>query len=221
VTERRPTRQIRVMLVDDHALVRAAVRHAIAGPDLEVVAEAGSAEEATSLAMEVRPDVLLLDITLPGMSGVELVRELGVRLPATKIVMLTASSADRDLIDAIRFGAVGYLTKDMAPEELARAIRSADSGDLAMSTRMAARVIRQLADGARRGVAPSDDPGLEELTEREREVLRLLAEGLTDREIAGALTISVRTVETHVSSVLRKLGVRNRAGAAGRYRGRA
>lgn len=221
MTDRRPVRQIRVMLVDDHALVRAAVRHAIAGPDLDVVGEASSAEEATALAMELRPDVLLLDITLPGMSGVELVRDLAPRLPATRIVMLTASSADRDLVDAIRFGAVGYLTKDMAPEELARAIRSADSGDLAMTTRMAARVIRHLAEGNRRGVAPSLAPGLAELTQREREVLRLLAEGLTDREIASALTISVRTVETHVSSVLRKLGVRNRAGAAGQYRGLA
>jgi NarL family two-component system response regulator LiaR len=207
------------MLVDDHVLVRTAVRHAIVGPDLEVVAEAGSAEEATALALQTRPDVLLLDITLPGMSGVELVRELAPRLPDTRIVMLTASSADRDLVDAIRFGAVGYLTKDMAPEELARAIRSADSGDLAMSTRMAVRVIRHLAEGTRHGVATSTDPGMAELTPREREVLRLLAEGLTDREIADALTISVRTVETHVSSVLRKLGVRNRAAAAGRYRG--
>jgi len=221
VTDHSTSRPIRVLLVDDHALVRAAVRHAIVGPDLEVVAEAESAEEATALAMETRPDVLLLDITLPGMSGVELVRELAPRLPNTKIVMLTASSTDRDLVDAIRFGATGYLTKDMAPEELARAIRSAHAGDLAMSTRMAARVIRRLAEGSRHTVAPSTDEGLAELTPREREVLRLLADGLTDREIAEALTISVRTVETHVSSILRKLGVRNRAGAAGRYRGMA
>ena len=218
----RPTsRPIRVMLVDDHVLVRTAVRHAIAGPDLAVVAEAGSAEEAIPMAIATRPDVILLDITLPGMTGVQLVRELAQRLPQTKIVMLTASSAEHDLVDAIRFGAVGYLTKDMAPDELAQAIRAAHAGDLAMTTRMAARVIRRLAEGAGQGVAPPADPGLGELTHREREVLRLLAEGLTDREIGAALTISIRTVETHVSSILHKLGVRNRAEAAGRFRGRA
>jgi DNA-binding NarL/FixJ family response regulator len=221
VTTGPTSRPIRVMLVDDHVLVRTAVRHAISGPDLVVVAEAGSAEEAIPMAVAFRPDVILLDITLPGMSGVQVVRELAPRLPGTKIVMLTASSAERDLVEAVRFGAIGYLTKDLAPEELARAIRAAHAGDLAMTTRMAARVIHRLAEGGRQGIVLPPDPDLGELTHREREVLRLLAEGLTDREIGGALTISIRTVETHVSSILHKLGVRNRAEAAGRYRGLA
>ncbi len=210
---------LRVMLVDDHALVRAAVRQAIAAPDLAVVAEAATAEEALALAVQVRPDVLLVDISLPGMGGVQLVRELAPRLPDTRIVMLTASTSERDLVEAVRYGAVGYLTKDLAPEELSRAIRSAYAGDLAMSTRMAARLIRRLAAASRHDQAGSDEIGFADLSPREREVLRLLAEGLTDREIATSLTISTRTVETHVSSVLHKLGVRNRAEAAGRYRG--
>ena len=213
--------KLRVMLVDDHALVRAAVRQAIAAPDLEVVAEAATAEEALILAIEVRPDVLLLDISLPGMTGVQLVRELAPRLPNTRIVMLSVSSSDRDLVEAIRFGAIGYLTKDLAPEELSRAVWRAYSGDLAMDGRMAARLIRRLAADSRQGHRRPDDSGLANLSSREREVLRFLAEGLTDREIAAALTISTRTVETHVSSLLHKLGVRNRAEAAGRYRGLA
>jgi DNA-binding NarL/FixJ family response regulator len=208
---------LRVMLVDDHALVRAAVRQAIAAPDVEMVAEAGSAEEALQLALAVRPDVLLVDIDLPGMDGVGLVRELAPRLPETRIVMLTVSSADHHLVDAMRYGACGYLTKDLAPEALLRAVRSAHAGELAMPRRMAARLVRRLLETSR-GSPTTDDPALATLSGREVEVLRLLADGLTDRQIGEAFTISARTVETHVSSILHKLGVRNRAEAAQRLR---
>lgn len=208
---------LRVMLVDDHALVRAAVRQAIDAPDVEMVAEAGSAEEALQLAIEQRPDVLLVDIDLPGMDGVGLVRELAPRLPETRIVMLTVSSADHHLVDAMRYGACGYLTKDLAPEALLRAVRSAHAGELAMPRRMAARLVRRLVESSR-GSRAADDPMLATLSGREVEVLRLLGEGLTDRQIGEALTISGRTVETHVSSILHKLGVRNRAEAAQRLR---
>ncbi len=208
---------LRVMLVDDHALVRAAVRQAIAAPDVEMVAEAGSAEEALLVALDVRPDVLLVDIDLPGMDGVGLVRELAPRLPETRIVMLTVSSADHHLVDAMRYGACGYLTKDLAPEALLRAVRSAHAGELAMPRRMAARLVRRLVETSR-GSPTTDDPALATLSGREVEVLRLLAEGLTDRQIGEAFTISARTVETHVSSILHKLGVRNRAEAAQRLR---
>jgi DNA-binding NarL/FixJ family response regulator len=208
------------MLVEDHALVRAAVRQALDQPDLSMVGEAATAEEALELAPGTHPDVLLVDIDLPGMDGVALVRELAPRLPDARIVMLTVSRDDRHLLDAMRFGAVGYLTKDLTPEALVRAVRSAYEGELAMDRRMAARLVHRLVEVSRSSGDPnaSRDPLLRTLTQRESEVLRLLADGLTDHEIAESLTVSPRTVETHVSSILHKLGARNRAEAARRYR---
>ncbi|MHB8398472.1 MAG: response regulator [Candidatus Limnocylindrales bacterium] len=206
------------MLVDDHALVRAAVRQAMIAPDIEMVAEAATAEDALRLAPQVRPDVLLVDIDLPGMDGVDLVRELAPRLPETRIVMLTVSSADHHLLDAMRYGARGYLTKDLTPDALLRAVRSAYDGELAMPRRLAARLVHRLVESSKRSTT-SDDAALPGLSHREFEVLGLLAEGLTDRRIGEALTISARTVETHVSSILHKLGARNRAEAAQRYHG--
>lgn len=207
---------VRVMVVDDHALVRSAVRQAITAPDVDMVAEAATAEDALLVAIQAHPDVMLVDIDLPGMDGIRLVRELAPRLPDTRFVMLTVSATDRDLVEAIRAGASGYLTKDLSPEALQRAVRGAHLGDLAMPRRLAARLVQRLVESPHAG--HSDDPDLDALSVREAEVLRLLAGGLTDREIAETLTISTRTVETHVSSLLHKLGVRNRAEAARRYR---
>ena len=218
MTELARQRRISVMLVDDHALVRAAVRQAMIAPDIEMVAEAATAEDALRLAPQVRPDVLLVDIDLPGMDGVDLVRELAPRLPETRIVMLTVSSADHHLLDAMRYGARGYLTKDLTPDALLRAVRSAYDGELAMPRRLAARLVHRLVESSKRSTT-SDDAALPGLSHREFEVLGLLAEGLTDRRIGEALTISARTVETHVSSILHKLGARNRAEAAQRYHG--
>jgi DNA-binding NarL/FixJ family response regulator len=209
---------MRVMLVDDHALVRAAVRQALTAPDIEVVGEAATADEALILAPRLRPDLLLLDINLPGSDGLRLLRELGPRLPETRIVMLTVSASKRDLLEAMRNGAAGYLTKDLGPEALQRAVRGIRAGDLPMSRAMAAEVVRSLA-GDRRRTGPgktSTDP-FAELSDREQQVLRHLGDGLTDREIATRLGISPRTVETHVGSILHKLGVKNRAQAARRY----
>jgi DNA-binding NarL/FixJ family response regulator len=214
-----PGTTLRVMLVDDHALVRSAVRQAISASDVELVGEAASAEEALALAPVLRPDIMLLDIDLPGMGGLQLLQELAPRLPQTKIVMLTVSSSERDLLDAVARGAAGYLTKDLSPEALLRTLRGTQRGELAMSRRFAARALRHFAEAARRGrVTAGVEDDLLALSPRENDVLAMLADGLTDREIAGALTISPRTVETHVSNILHKLGVRNRAEAAQRYR---
>jgi DNA-binding NarL/FixJ family response regulator len=207
---------MRVLLVDDHALVRSAIRQALQAPDIEVVGEAASAEEAIQLATTLRPDLILLDIDLPGMSGIETVRELSPRLPDTRIVMLTVSTDRRDLLGAVRHGAFGYLTKDLSGDALLRAVRGIRQGDLPMSRAHAATVVEHLS--RTRGSSGDGDEVESVLSAREREVLRLLAEGLTDREIARALAISPRTVESHVSSLLRKLGVRNRAEAAQRFR---
>lgn len=208
---------LRVMLVDDHALVRSAVRQAIDAPDVELVGEAASAEDAFALALAVRPDVMLLDIDLPGMNGIQMLEELAPRLPETKIVMLTVSDSERDMIEALGRGAAGYLTKDLHPEALLRALRGTQRGELAMSRRHAARVMRHFIEAARKG-RTGNAGGLEGLSPRENDVLRMLADGLTDREIAQALVISPRTVETHVSNILHKLNVRKRAEAAQRYR---
>jgi DNA-binding NarL/FixJ family response regulator len=152
------------------------------------------------------------------MTGVQLVRELAPRLPDTVIVMLTVSGADRDVWEAISYGASGYLTKDLAPDALLRAVRGAYAGDLAMPRRLAARLVRRLAGKARHAETAPDDPPSERLSRRERDVLRLIAQGLSDRQIAETLGISSRTVATHVSSILHKLSVRNRAEAARLYR---
>ena len=209
---------ITVMLVDDHALVRSAVRQALMAPDIEVIGEASTADETLTLAPQLAPDVLLLDINLPGTSGLGLLRELAPRLPNTKIVMLTVSDSRRDLLEAVRNGAAGYLTKDLSPDALQRAVRGIRSGDLAMSRAMAADVVQHLASVTNRPSAGQPHAALPGVSPREEEVLELLANGLTDREIAQRLGISPRTVETHVGSLLSKLGVRNRAQAARRYR---
>src|SRR3990170_2236580 len=167
VTGRAPTR---VMLVDDHALVRSAVRQAIASPDVELIAEAATAEDAFALALAVRPDVLLLDIDLPGMNGIRMLEELAPRLPETQVVMLTVSDSERDMIDALSRGAAGYLTKDLSPEALLRVIRGTQRGELAMSRRLAARAIRHFVAAARRGRSGGSGV-IEGLSPREDDVL--------------------------------------------------
>ncbi len=209
------TAVLRVMLVDDHALVRGAIRQALTAHDVEVVCEASSAEEALRLAPEVRPDVLLLDIDLPGTSGLRLLRELRPRLPDARFVMLTVSTDQADVLEAVRLGAAGYLTKDLDADALLRSIRGVRDGDLAMPRRLAARTMRDLVNAVARG--DRGGTGLRVLSHRETEILRLLSDGMTDREIGEALTISTRTVETHVSNILRKLDARNRAEAAKQY----
>jgi DNA-binding NarL/FixJ family response regulator len=204
------------MLIDDHAFVRSAIRQALTAPDVEIVAEASTAEEALRVALDARPDVVLIDIDLPGMNGLRLLRELAPRMPDSKFVMLTVSTEQADVVEAMRLGASGYLTKDLDADALLRSIRGVRDGDLAMPRRLAARTMRDLVESVA-GRRTGDRAGLGGLSKREEEILRLLANGLTDREIGEALTISTRTVETHVSNILRKLDARNRAQAARRY----
>lgn len=201
--------------------MRAAVRQALgSASDIEVVGEAATAEEALRQVPELRPDVVIIDIDLAGMRGTELVRELAPRFPEIWLVMLTISRSERDLLDSIRSGARGFLSKDLSPEALVRAIRDVRMGIMPMSRQDASLLITRLSEaaGRHRPVGPS---ALPELTARENEVLALLAEGLTDREIAIALVISRRTVESHVRNILDKLAVESRLQAARLYRQRS
>ena len=207
---------VRVVLVDDHPLVRAAVRQAITGSDVEIVGEAGTYEEAFELAESLRPDLILLDLDLPGRSGLELLRDLRPRLPDTRVVVLTVSAADRDLIEAVRLGAAGYLTKDITGETLLNSVRAAQRGELPLPGPVAAAAINELARGLT--TPPAAEGALERLTVREREVLQLIAAGATDRAASATLGISIRTVEAHVGSILRRLGARTRADAARMFR---
>jgi DNA-binding NarL/FixJ family response regulator len=212
---------LRVLLVEDHALVRAAVRQALqSAPDIEVVADVASAEEALSIVAELRPHVILIDIDLPGMRGTELVRELAPRFPDLWQVMLTVSRSERDLIDSIRSGARGFLSKDLSPEALVNAVRATRAGIMPMSRADASLLILRLSAAAPRH-RPVGSATLPELSNRENEVLALLAEGLTDREISVSLVVSRRTVESHVRNVLEKLNVENRLQAARVYRSRS
>lgn len=215
------TRPLRVLLVEDHALVRAAVRQALAAAaDIEVVGDVASSEAALDVIADLRPDVILIDIDLPGMRGTELVRELTPRFPDLWQVMLTVSRSERDLLDSIRSGARGFLSKDLSPDALVSAVRDIRNGILPMSRADASLVILRLS-----AAAPLHRPigvaTLPELTSRENEVLALLADGLTDREISVSLVISRRTVESHVRNILEKLAVENRLQAARVYRHRS
>jgi two-component system, NarL family, response regulator DevR len=214
-------RPLRVLLVEDHALVRSAVRQALASaPDIEVVGDVASAEAALEVVSDLRPDVMLIDIDLPSMRGTELVRELTPRFPEIWQVMLTVSRSERDLLDSIRSGARGFLSKDLSPDALVNAVRDIRNRVMPMSRADASLLILRLS-----AAAPQHRPVgvavLPELTGRENEVLALLADGLTDREISVALVISRRTVESHVRNILEKLTVENRLQAARVYRHRS
>lgn len=213
----------RVLLVDDHPLVRTAVRQAIDADDIDVVGEAGTAEEALEMTERLRPDLVLLDLDLPDRSGLAYLRDVRPGQPDLQVVVLTVSDADRDLIEAIDLGAVGYLTKDVSPTALLESVRAARAGGLPLPRRLGTSLISRLAgDGSRAEAEAADDAtagaAIERLTPRERQVLELIADGRTDRQASEALGISVRTVEAHVSSILRALPASNRAEAARRYR---
>ncbi|HXG43978.1 MAG TPA: response regulator transcription factor [Gemmatimonadales bacterium] len=199
----------RIMLVDDHPLVREGVRHILAAADLAVVAEAGSVEEALEQAAQTRPDLLVLDLSLPGGGGLELARRIREQLPDVRILVLSVHDHPEYVLGAVRAGANGYLRKDSSPAELREAVRAVARGESFFSPAVA----RQLS-AAVRGESARDDRRrqLERLTPREREVLAGIARGGTSKEIAQALGLSPRTVESYRESLMRKLEIRSVAG---------
>ena len=196
----------RVVLVDDHAMFRSGVKAEL-GARLQVVGEAGGVSEAVTVITETQPDVVLLDVHMPDGGGLAVIEAVRERLPDTRFLALSVSDAAEDVIALIRAGARGYVTKTISADELADAVARVAGGDAVFSPRLAGFVLDAFRDAP---VAPSIDPEIDLLTPREREVLRLLARGYAYKEIASELFISIKTVETHASNVLRKLQLSNR-----------
>ncbi|AGL15816.1 response regulator transcription factor [Actinoplanes sp. N902-109] len=209
---------IKVLLADDQALVRAGFRALIdAEPDLEVVAEAGDGLEAVRAAVRTLPDVVLMDIRMPGVDGLEATRRIAAdaTLAGTRVVILTTFELDEYVFEALRTGASGFLVKDTEPVDLLRGIRAVAAGDALLSPSVTRRVIGEFATPGARGRSATPPAGIEQrlgqLTDREREVMVLVGEGLSNDEIAARLVISPATAKTHVSRTMLKLGARDRA----------
>jgi DNA-binding NarL/FixJ family response regulator len=198
---------IRVLLADDHGLVRAGLQELLAAaPDIEVVGAAAGGLEAVELAARERPDVVLMDLSMPGLDGIAATRRIQEESPASEVVILTSFSDRERITDALDAGAVGYLLKDADPGELLRGVRAAAVGESPLSPKAA----RQLLVSRRREAAPAGTA----LTEREREILRLLADGHPNKVIARTLGISEKTVKNHVSRIFQAIGVTDRTQAA-------
>lgn len=205
--------QITVLIVDDHQLVRWGVRTFLATqPDICVVGEAASGDEALRLAVELAPDVALMDLIMPSLDGVETTRRLMLTSPRTRVIVLTSYHEDEHIFPAIRAGALSYLLKDVGTEELAEAVRRAARGEAVMHPHVAARLVQELR--AAHGGGQDGMAAPEMLSEREQEVLRLIADGRSNAEIAELLVISEYTVKRHVSNILGKLHLTDRTQAA-------
>jgi len=196
------------MVVDDHALFRDGVKSLLAARDIDIAGEAENGQQAIDRALVLRPDVILMDIRMPVMGGLEATRILKTRMPDVKIVILTVSEDDNDLFEAIKSGADGYLLKSLESEEFFDLLGGLPRGEAAISRPLAGKILRELA---RREAPDAQDSGPNTLTEREEEVLRLLADGASNRDIALVLTISENTVKYHMRNILDKLHLRNRA----------
>lgn len=202
--------KITVLLVDDHKVVRQGVRAFLqAQADIAVVAEADSGETAVTLAAEHAPDVVLMDLVMPGMDGVAATRAVKAQSPRTQIIMLTSYHQDEHIFPAIRAGALSYLLKDIEPNALADAVRQAAQGEAVLHPRVAARVVQELHGSRQEAVNI-----FTELSDRELEVLRLIADGANNSSIAEQLVISEKTVKSHVSNILSKLHLADRTQAA-------
>jgi NarL family two-component system response regulator LiaR len=198
---------IRVLIVDDHAVVREGLRTFLDLQDgIEVVGEAGDGEQAVDEAERLEPDVVLIDLVMPRLDGVQAMRALRERVPGARAIVLTSFLEDERLLPAMRAGAAGYLLKSVQPQELARAVQAAVAGEALIDPAVAARMVEALADGT--------GERAEQLTAREREVLALVGRGYANKRIAAELGIAEKTVKTHVSNVLAKLGVSDRTQAA-------
>jgi NarL family two-component system response regulator LiaR len=200
--------KVRVMVVDDHAIVREGLRNFLEMlPDIDLVGEAANGEEALAVATRVNPDVVLLDLVMPVMDGIEAVGRLRAQSPQVKVIVLTSFSDDDKLYPAIKAGACAYLLKDVGPKELAEAIRAAARGEMRLHPEVTKRLMNGIAG------QPGETPA-EPLTARELEVLGCLGRGLSNKEIGAELFISEKTVKTHVSNILGKLGLPDRTQAA-------
>ena len=207
--------KIKVMLVEDHALVREGTRELLDQEnDLQVLVEAGDGEEAVRLAAEHSPDVIIMDIAMPKLNGIEATKQIKATNPAIAILVLTAYDDDQYIFAFLEVGAAGYLLKDATMNDLIQAIRAVHAGESVLHPTVARKVINYFARHTdKRRADDYDKSGTDHLTDREMEVLKLAAKGMTNREIATALTISTRTVQVHLSNVFSKLGVGSRTEA--------
>jgi NarL family two-component system response regulator LiaR len=210
---------IRVLVVDDHAIVRDGIRSFLAThPNIEVAGEADNGQAAVSAARRLRPDVILMDLMMPEMDGIEATRRIVAHRPEARILVLTSFAADDKVFPAIKAGAMGYLLKDSSSEDLVRAIHEVHRGESSLHPKIARKLLQELSRLSEPPPAPPvetrDEALVEPLTAREVEVLKVVAQGLTNQEIADKLYISDRTVTTHVSNILGKLHLANRIQAA-------
>lgn len=200
-----PVMPIRILIADDHSVVRQGLRMFLAlDPELDVVGEAENGVRALEMAHELKPDVVLMDLLMPVMDGLAATTAIRQQLPDTEVIALTSVLEDVSVVGAVKAGAIGYLLKDTKADDLCRAIKAAAAGQVQLSPEAAARLVREVR-------APENPQAL---TDRETDVLKLLAKGKANKEIAAALTIGEKTVKTHVSNILMKLGVRSRTQAA-------
>lgn len=204
------TDPITILLVDDHRVVRLGLKSYFATlPDLHVIGEAGSGQEAVKLVEQHAPDVVLMDLIMPGMDGVETTRQVKKVSPRTQVIVLTSYHEDEHIFPAIRAGALSYLLKDVDPDDLADAVRRAHAGEAVIHPRVAARLVKEISGIRQEAVNPFN-----ELTDRELEVLRHIADGQNNQEIAETLVISEKTVKSHITNILSKLHLADRTQAA-------
>ena len=202
---------MRVLVADDHSLFRDGIVSLLRAAGLEVVGEAGDGEQAVAAAQRLRPDVVLMDVQMPGLDGIEATRRIKAELPEVQVVMLTVSQDDADLFGALKAGARGYLLKSLSSDEFVDMLQGLGRGEAPLSRRLTGRLIEGIARGS--GVG-ADAAELDSLTRREAELLRLVAAGLSNKAIAGRLAVSENTVKYHMKNILQKLRLNNRAEAA-------